>query len=203
MKGLGAITFILASRLLFGGVTQVDIENWRTNPPRDVAPGDLVFRRDNGVFSWLFICASQREKKFSHVGIVVEGGERPRIIHADANEISGIGCVREEGWEGFFRESLGAAVWRLQVADGVRKKIVVEARARLGVPFDSAFSLSDTNRLYCSEFVRESVNAATGEETIGVTDLGGGKRMVAVDDCYATNVVKIAECYSSGAAKRK
>lgn len=185
---------LLAPRLLSEVVGQVDLSAWRKGPPVEVQPGDLVFRRDNGVWSWFFIQASRRERRFSHVGIVVEGGASPFIVHADASELTGVGCVRRQRWSEFFAESLDGAVYRYEGTRQIRERIAAEALRRLGVPFDTGFDMTSTNKLYCSELVRESVNGATGLETIGYTRVAALKSMIAVDDCYATNMVKVAEC---------
>lgn len=184
----------LAPCLLLGDMAQVDLEDWRIHPPVDAQLGDLVFRRDNGVWSWLFINASRREKRFSHVGIVVEGGKGARIAHADAHELTGVGCVRVQRWSEFFSESLDGAIYRYRGSVETRNQIAQEAVNRVGVPFDTGFDMSDTNKLYCTEFVRESVNAATKCQTIGFTSLGGLRRIVAIDDCLVTNMMKVAEC---------
>ena len=193
--GVTALTVCaLAPCLLFGKVAQVDLEAWRSRPPVDAQLGDIAFRRDDGVWSWLFINASRREKRFSHVGLVVVEGNDPRVAHADAHEMTGIGCVRVQRWSEFFSESMDGALYRYDGSAETRKRIATEAVKRAGVPFDTGFDMSNTNKLYCTELVRESVNAATECQTIGFTCLGGLRRIVAIDDCLVTNMIKVSEC---------
>ena len=188
------IAFIFVPPLLIEAVEQVDICQWRECSPVETQPGDLVFRRDNGVWSWFFIQASKREKRFSHVGIVLDGGKSPVIVHADASELTGVGCVRKQSWSAFFSESIDGALYRYDGVRYVREKIASEACKRLRVPFDTGFDMSNTNKLYCSELVQESVNGATSYDTIGYTIVANRKRMISIDDCYCTNMIKIAEC---------
>ena len=188
------MAFLLVPPLMSEAAEQVDIRQWRKSSPVETQPGDLVFRRDNGVWSWFFIQASKREKRFSHVGIVLDGGKNPIIVHADASELTGIGCVRKQNWAGFFSESVDGALYRYYGTRHVRVRIAAEACKRLGVPFDTGFDMSSTNKLYCSELVREAVNGATSYETIGCTILPNRKTMISIDDCYCTNMIKVAEC---------
>lgn len=168
-----------------------------------VENGDLVFRRDNGVWSKIFINASTRERRFSHAGIVAITNGCVGVIHADANELTGTGRVRFEEWRGFFSESADGAVFRYNGEATIRNKIVDEAKKRLNVPFDSGFDMTQTNKLYCSEFVRESVNAAVGRRVIGYTRVPAGKGFVAVDDCYRSEMSMVAECVTNAVTARK
>ena len=194
MRPQAIIACMFVPLLLKGGVEQVDIDKWKLSSPIETRPGDLVCRRDNGVWSWFFVHASTREKRFSHVGIIVVGGKFPLIVHADANELTGRGCVRQQTWAKFFSESIDGALYRYSFDQSVCNDIAHEALGRLSVPFDTGFDMENTNKLYCTELVRESVNAATTEDSIGYTWLRDLKRLVAVDDCYKTNAIKLAEC---------
>lgn len=193
----------IVSLLSYGEVRQLAIEDWRRIPQLTVENGDLVFRRDNGVWSKIFINASTRERRFSHAGIVTITNGCIKIIHADANERTGIGCVRSEGWSGFFSESSDGAVFRYNGDDAIRNRIADEAKKRLNVPFDTGFDMTQTNKLYCSELVRESVNAAAGRQIIGCTMLSVDKGFVAVDDCYRSEMRMIAECVTNAVAGTK
>ena len=188
------LSFTALFYCLMGAAVTVEVANWRDGPPCGVRRGDLVFRRDNGVWSWFFISASSRERRYSHAGIIVSGGDSPVIIHSDANEGTGCGCVRKQGWKDFFAESLDGAVYRLNVSPAERLAVAEEAELRLGVPFDSGFDMENTNKLYCTELLRVSVNAACKKNVIDSTSLANGNRLIAIDDCYKTNVTLICSC---------
>lgn len=181
--------------LLWGEVGHSLISEWRKNPPASVERGDLVFRKDNGVWSKFFINASKCEKRFSHTGIIdgVSGGV-PTIIHADADERTGVGCVRRQRWGDFFNESVDGAVYRFNGTNDEREKIAVEAERRIGVHFDTGFDMWDKKKLYCSELIRDAVNAAVNREVIGYTTVADCKTLVAVDDCYKAEMSLVAEC---------
>ena len=156
---------------------------WKEVPPVGIRVGDLVFRRGHGLWTQYFIRASSREKRFSHVGIVVRVCPSVLLLHSDANDITGVGKVRVEEWNGFFNDALECAVYRYSGPMKTAETFASRGLARLGVPFDSAFDMSSTNALYCTELVREVVNEAVGTNVVGFTVLKG-RRIIAIDDVY-------------------
>ena len=164
--------------------------SWQDCPPINLKTGDLVFRRGQGIWTSYFINVSSREKRFSHVGIVVDGGDEPILIHADADERTGYGFVHTETWCSFFINTLECAVFRYDGDPSVASNIVVNAKRRLGVKFDSDFDMGETNRLYCSETVRIAINEAVGTNLVGSTDVCG-RKVVAIDDLYRNGFKRI------------
>ena len=117
VRSLRPICGLALTLCLFGGAAQAETPAvepaWRQSPPEGVAVGDLVFRRGQGMWTPYFINMSTREKRFSHVGIVARvGGGTADILHSDAHETTGIGCVRVEDWRGFYSNTLECAVYR-------------------------------------------------------------------------------------------
>ena len=168
---------------------------WKNEPPMQLAVGDLVFRRGHGAWTSFFINASTKERRFSHVGIVVEiRNNEAVLIHADADERTGDGCVRAEGWRGFFADALECAVFRFDGDSSVASNIAISAKRRLGVRFDSAFDMSETNRLYCSEMVRLAINEAVETNLVGFTTLCG-HNVVAIDDLYRNGFRRIYDSH--------
>ena len=166
---------------------------WRQSPPEGVAVGDLVFRRGQGMWTPYFINMSTREKRFSHVGIVARvGGGTADILHSDAHETTGIGCVRVEDWCGFYSNTLECAVYRYAGPNAatVIPKFVAKGREKLGVPFDSAFDLSTDDRLYCTEFIRYAVNEAVGKSLINPVAING-QAFIPLDEVYRKDFEKV------------
>ena len=167
---------------------------WKNLLPTQLAIGDLVFRRGHGAWTHYFINCSSREKRFSHVGIVSEIGSEVALIHADADERTGNGCVRVEGWRGFFADALECAVFRFDGDSSVASNIAINAKRRLRVKFDSTFDMSETNRLYCSEMVRLAINEAVGTNLVGFTKVCG-HNVVAIDDLYRNGFRRIYDSH--------
>lgn len=156
--------------------------------------GDVVFRRGQGPWTRYFIDCSSREKRFSHVGIVVSNVNEVIVAHAEANDWTGVGDVHFQSLDGFFSGSLEQAVFRYQGDSAARIRMAGEAEKMLGAQFDRLFDMDETNRLYCTEFVRLAVNRAVGYELIGFTTVCG-RHVVAIDDIYRSKFIRF---YDSG-----
>ncbi len=156
---------------------------WKERAPEGVRRGDLVLRLGSGTWTRYFRQTSARDPRFSHVGIVVTNAPNAWVVHSEADETTGVGGVWCQDWKGFCEPALDCAVWRLSEDPEAAERLARAAEARLGVPFDVEFNLSETNALYCTEFVRTVVNEALGEERIG-TSRTRGVVFVAVDNCY-------------------
>lgn len=167
---------------------------WKSSPPAGVKVGDVVFRKGSGMWTRYFIGASSREKRFSHVGIVVSVEPTALILHADGNDRTGVGKVRTEQWEDFFSIASECAVYRYSGDEETARSFARGGLRRLDVPFDPAFDMSSTNALYCTELIREVVNEAVGSELIGFTILKG-HRIIAIDDVYHKGFVKVFDSH--------
>lgn len=158
---------------------------WSEAPPVALQRGDLVCRRGNGLWSRHFAELSSRDPRFSHVGVVWETDPEPTIVHADASDWTGRGCVREGSWSDFFggANSTACAVFRMEAGPETAARFAEAVRRRLGVPFDAAFDLGETNRLYCTELL-----AVALAETLGCDNLPRttrkDKEYFAIDDLY-------------------
>jgi len=155
--------------------------------------GDIILRYGNGLWSQVFRDISGRDKRFSHAGIVVRGVRGVCVVHASAADLTGVGNVSCEPVEDFLSSSADHAVYRLAIPWPVKQRIAVNARKYLGVPFDSAFDLSDTGRLYCTELVMQAVNQAAGFAVIRPT-VTNGIALVAPDNCYEHRLIREVAC---------
>ena len=166
---------------------------WRFHAPCKLERGDLVFARSTDIWSGYLANSSLRDKRFSHIAIVLEGGEKPVLLDAslDVDAAETRFCKGE--WGDVVGGSIDCAVWRFNGDASVRTRIGAEAEKKVGVPFDPSFSLKTKDRLYCSELVREAVNKAAGREIIG-TSRKGDFEYVAVDDCYRNEMTKVWDC---------
>ena len=123
-----------------------------------------------------------------------EIGKEVVLVHADADDRTGDGCVHFEGWQGFFADALECAVFRYDGYPTVASNIVVNARRRLGVKFDFAFDMDETNKLYCTEMVRLAINEAVGTNLVGSTKVCG-HNVVAIDDLYHNGFRRIYDSH--------
>ena len=149
-----------------------------------VEPGDLVFRAGKGRWSSCFRDMSTREKRFSHVGVVATNElGAVVVVHASADDTTGIGAVTAELLGTFVCDHDDVAVFRVLAEEESRHKIAAFCIGKIGSRFDARFDLSDSNELYCTELVWLAVNGATGKQLVGTT-IVKGRKIVALDDCY-------------------
>ena len=170
--------------------------SWMSEPPVELRKGDLVFRRGQGFWTKYFVDVSTREKRFSHVGVVWKVSKDKKnalLIHADADDSTGLGFVHKEMWKDFFERanSLECVVFRWDGEDsGVPERLAEAVHKRIRVPFDPFFDMSETNKLYCTELIAEALKEATATNFISST-MYNGREFIAIDDIYRINFRRI------------
>lgn len=182
---LGVLLFCLACLQTLSG------EDTRT-PYRE---GDLILRDGNGLWSGMFRNLSPREKRFSHIGIIIFEDGDPFVLHAIASEATLVGAVRKEPLATFIHDLRDWAVYRIKVSDEEAARIGSEARALIGTPFDMSFNIEDNSSVYCTELAYLSVNRALRREFIH-TDTWKDQRFVYVDSCYLSPSTECIDEYS-------
>lgn len=185
LNGLSAI----AGETRDSSQSVVDFAQWWTTPPTDLLRGDIVCARFEDPWSRHLANASTRDRRFSHIAVVLRGGDKTELVEAGFAD-GGETRFAREAWAGFCSGAVDCAVYRYDGSDAVRSRIGDEAERAIGVRFDSVFDLKTKKRLYCSELVRNAVNCAAGREVIG-TSRKGDFEYVAIDDCYRTGFVKV------------
>lgn len=195
MRAFRLQPFALAAALaaaLCAAAVRAGEPDWRAECPAEVREGDIVLRRGDGIWTRFFVNASERDRRFSHVGIAVTAGKSPVIVHAEADDSSANGFVKAQPWSEFHKGSFMAGVYRIPGPEPIGRKIAEAAKKRIGTPFDPLFRLDDESRLYCSQLVRDAVNEAAGKELVRAS-LKNGTPIVAIDACYLGFAEKIFE----------
>lgn len=188
IKGKGCETETRPPAFLAGS-EQAEEETTQTYPPSGLRDGDLVFRREDAFLSHHFVEASKRERRFSHVGVVVIRNGAVKAISVGEGGAS-LGVVKFADWSTFVSKAVDCAVYRFAGDASIGERIARAAEKRIGIPFDPAFDLRTKDRLYCSELVRDAVNEAVGKPVIGTTKKGTFE-YVAIDDCYRSGWTKV------------
>ncbi len=146
----------------------------------------LIVRLGDGYFSNIFRKVSSQEKRYSHSGIIHRVGERYKVYHIEANELTGKGIMRDEPLEAFIGHSSEWAIYAINAPDSVKTEIVKQACIffERKIPFDLDFDLASDDKLYCSELVAKSINNAFGEELITPGLHIAGRSFYGLDDIY-------------------
>lgn len=150
--------------------------------------GDIIYRLGSGLFSDYFKDFSQRDKKFSHVGIIYKTALNDTlfVIHAEADDFSGIGFVKKEPVSFFLDDVRNWAIYRLKTNDIICQKVSDYAfqYQEKKIPFDTAFDTQDSSAFYCTELVAHCVNNAFQKKVIEPNTVVKNKAYFAIDDTY-------------------
>ena len=155
--------------------------------------GDIIYRHGNGFFSDYFRKSSNREKLYSHGGIIaIDNNSEVYVIHAEASELTGVGGVRKESLNIFLKDISTWAVYRLDTTQTVRDSIVYVATQYLNkeTPFDLDFDNTSDDKVYCTELIALSINKSTHRNLIKATGSIRNKPYFAIDDTYLTKEMK-------------
>ena len=176
----------------------------KDNPKEQTMPtvskiqnGDFIYRLGNGLFSDFIKDMSRFDKRFSHVGIVYTSnlGDSVFVIHAEADDRTGIGLVKKEPLTVFLHNVRDWGVFRLKTDEMYQKRIAEYAfqYQKLQIPFDSSFEEKDSSAFYCTELVKHCVNNAVNQVLIQAKTIRNGKAFIAIDDTYLIDSVQLIE----------
>lgn len=178
---LGALVL---GALFIGALTLSGESSRRIEPARFAGDNfafqnaDLLFVRGTSWRARIVRLLGGRDEEFSHVGII-STVEETQVIHATptAGNGSGEGVVVSEDLNVFLSRGnfTVAALFRIKQAESNLTEAAVTKAQQLAierVPFDHQFSLSSTDRLYCTELVLE-VFRSVGVELLSFEQLRG------------------------------
>lgn len=121
--------------------------------------GDIILRHGYGLVSDGIANTLNEEFHVSHCAILVQSDTAIhgfRVIHSVSQSLSPYDGVQEQSFPRFIRDSQRNSIMvvRFKLADDSTRHIISDAALSYlerQVPFDHAFDISDTNKLYCSE----------------------------------------------------
>ena len=113
--------------------------------------GDIICRMGKGIWSDKIADLSEKDKRFSHVGIIRKSNNQITVINADGTATQKRGFVNEDSLESFLKDSSMIGIFRTNDVDG--HLISNVAFEYIGVPFDWNFDLDDVHELYCTELI--------------------------------------------------
>jgi uncharacterized protein YnzC (UPF0291/DUF896 family) len=132
---------------------------------KQVKHADIITRTGNDFTSRTLRKMQQYDQTYSHCGIVAIEKDTVFVYHALGGEFNPKQTILKQPIAQFcnWQENFGIGLFRFNVSDANRGKIVNEAVAFFDkeIPFDLNFSLQSTDSLYCAEYVQKAVNQAT------------------------------------------
>ncbi len=190
MKTVAAILMLL---LAFGLVINpLNSEPLKTSVPtfpiikKHLQTGDLVFRKGKGIISDFFAQASESEKLYSHVGVLVMKNEIPYVYHLLGTGESGKSGLKIETLSSFCNGSQnnGFALYRNKNLGGKPDLVesYLEAVNKSRVVFDEHFDLATDDEQYCTEMIYKMILSLTGKQL--PISIFKGQQFVSIDNLY-------------------
>ena len=143
--------------------------------------GDLLFKgAETGAGTRLAAGWSLGDKRWGHVGIVVDGGQS--VIHADTGEPGEVGAVRKVTLADFLADVETLGIYEIDLTGEARATYLAFAESAVGLPFDHGFSVRSENSLYCSELVWRAMSAGLGTDAIPAKSERLGRTYVSISD---------------------
>jgi len=150
--------------------------------------GDIVTRMGIGADSYILQQMNNRDKTFSHCGIVVIENGYPFVYHAIGGEDNPDERLRRDSAAYFFsplrNTALGIIRYGFDSVQAGQLQNIVTACYKLRPRFDMKFDLATDNELYCSEFVYKSLLSLTHDTTFIPLSQYKGHSYVGIDDLY-------------------
>ena len=150
--------------------------------------GDIVLRTGNGAISQMLAQMNQKDKSYSHCGIVIIEQGYPFVYHAIGGEDNPDERLRRDSANRFFSplNNDGIAIVSYDMDDAateaLKKTVLQYYKAR--PKFDMKFDLATDDALYCSEFVYKALNKATNNATFITPTHAMGHTFVGIDDLF-------------------
>ena len=142
-------------------------------PVDSLRSADLAFRLGRTLQSSAIATGSDKDARYSHIGIIVRQADDVSVIHIEPQR-GGDEGVRCERLEEFFADdkAVSGAIVRLDNLTCEQRQTISQyllLAARSPIRFDHDYTLSDTTRMYCTELTEWAYSKA------GIT-LSAGRR---------------------------
>ena len=153
-----------------------------------VNQGDLILRTGRDFTSELMRRASMTDKTYSHCGIASIENDTLFVYHAIGGEWNRDQKLRRDPFESFCNpyENRGFGIFRYQLNTNEQRRVfkLVRNFYNDAVMFDMQFDLDTDDRMYCSEFVYKTIEAATGDKIKIPADTLHSIKFIAIDNLF-------------------
>jgi hypothetical protein len=166
---------------------------------QNIYSGDIVFRLGHGYISETLKNISQKNKRYSHAGIIsVENGV-PYVYHLIGSE-SGNETLRRDMLTDFCLPSAAQCYALYRFDDAALNRDSIDALNRYffkrSLPFDKRFDLNTDSAMYCTEYVSKILSYASGGKFLIISSELSGFRFIGCDDIYLNPGCKKIFAYS-------
>ncbi|MFM7711097.1 MAG: hypothetical protein ACKO5C_09295 [Ferruginibacter sp.] len=150
--------------------------------------GDIITRTGNNFTSHSLRSLNQRNKQYSHCGLIrIENGKAV-VYHILGGEWNPDQQILRQSVADFCNTADNDAVGLFQMAtDSINKSTILERLLSFqhdSVTFDMDFDLHTDHKLYCAELVAKSIEQATKHILCFNRNTLGGRTFIGVDDIF-------------------
>jgi len=150
--------------------------------------GDLVMRTGNDVTSYMLCQLNQRNKTYSHCGLVMVEDGYPFVYHSIGGEDNPDERMRRDSARFFINPSnnLGFGIARFDLSPAQYDSLHAIVKRYYGRRplFDMKFDLATDDKLYCAEFIYKAVAEATADSAFFSPTSVAGYTFMGVDDLF-------------------
>ena len=150
--------------------------------------GYIVLRMGAGADSRMLAQMNQKNRSFSHCGIVMIEDGYPFVYHSIGGEDNPDERLRRDSAKFFFspKHNTAIAVVKYDLSDKEVDNLTktVQAYYAQRPRFDMKFDLKSDDKLYCAEFVYKAVNKAVNDTAYITTTTAAGYTFVGIDDLF-------------------
>jgi Permuted papain-like amidase enzyme, YaeF/YiiX, C92 family len=160
--------------------------------------GDLIMRDSRGFFSQVFRLGSQKEKLYSHSGVIIKdtvnGQVKVFVYHSVGGEENVTNKMKKDPIEIFCSPESNYAygIYRYILPQKQINIFVAEIKKyyKQGMEFDLSLDLTTDNKMYCSEVIYKSLLVASKTDTIEVDRTSTNKPYIPLDKLYLNKFTK-------------
>lgn len=145
---------------------QDEVKNNIAQLKEDAATGDLIVRMTDDLISEQIKFLNEKEKIYSHAGIVIMKDGRPLVCHIAPNDPKD-DTIQMVPIDSFINpeKNLRCALYRYQLSDREKdslNEILLKYKAR-NIRFDWLYDLGTNDKMYCAELIDKALREATSD----------------------------------------
>ncbi len=160
-----------------------------------LASGNIVLRMGRGADSYMLSQFNQKNRNYSHCGIVMIENGYPFVYHSIGGEDNPDERLRRDSASFFFSPehnfAIAVVAYDLAATQVDSLRTVVRRYYDARPLFDLKFDLATDDKLYCAEFVYKALNKAVNDPAYIHTSQMMGYTFAGVDDLYLNKHCKI------------
>jgi len=166
------------------------LNQWKKAKPAysSLKSGDIIFRHGRGFISNTLMSLGQREKKYSHAGIVSVENGNVYVYHAIGGEQNISNKLRRDKLEDFCspQDIHAFGIYRSDFNPEQIQQVLAKVYDyyKNELQFDTKFDLTTNDKMYCTEMIYKIFIGVAGEGNYISLSAVGNKKYVACDDIY-------------------